>query len=76
MITHTWRRGPAGHVTDALERAAPTLVSVDRGPRVIGAADGMGDNLRAFGYFTDAAQVSIRTANETAAVVRAFDAAR
>lgn len=66
----------AGHVTGALERAAPTLVSVDRGPRVIGAADGMGDNLRAFGYFAEAAQVSIRTANETAAVLRAFDAAR
>lgn len=66
----------AGHVSNALEAADPRLVSLDRGPRVIGGAEKTGDNLRLFGYFFGEPVISIRTANETAAVLRAFDADR
>jgi hypothetical protein len=60
----------AGHVSNALATADAKFASLDRGPRVIGAADTFGDNLRAFGYFARDPMVSIRTANETAAVLR------
>ena len=62
----------AGHVTNALERAAPSLVTNDRAPRVIAGAEGVGDNLRSFGYFGAEPVISIRAANETAAVLRAL----
>lgn len=66
----------SGHVSNALEAADPRLVSLDRGPRVIGGSEKTGDNLRLFGYFLGDPVISIRTANETAAVLRAFDADR
>jgi hypothetical protein len=66
----------AGHTTNALGTIDPSLVSFDQGPRAIGASDTQGDNLRAFGYFGKDAMVSIRTANETAAVMRALATAR
>lgn len=61
----------AGHVSNSLEAAAPQLATLDRGPRVAAGAENTGDNLRAFGYFGAEPMVSIRTANETAAVLRA-----
>ncbi|MBP9089344.1 MAG: hypothetical protein KBG15_24695, partial [Kofleriaceae bacterium] len=63
----------AGHPAQVLEKADSKLKGLDRGPRVIGASDTGGDNLRAFGYFFKDAVVSIRAANETAAVVRAMN---
>jgi hypothetical protein len=65
----------AGHVSVALEAADPQLGSLDAGPRVIAGAEGAGDNMRAFGYFFNEPMISIRTANETAAVLRALDEA-
>jgi hypothetical protein len=65
----------AGHTTRMLEDVDAGLVTLDRGPRVIGGAETLGDNLRAFGYFGKEPMVSIRTANETAAVMRGFAAA-
>ena len=66
----------AGHTTNALGTLDPSLISFDQGPRAIGASDTQGDNLRAFGYFGEDAMVSIRTANETAAVLRALATTR
>lgn len=63
----------AGHPAQILEKADLKLPALDRAPRVIGASDTGGDNLRAFGYFFKDAVVSIRAANETAAVVRAMN---
>ena len=63
----------AGHPALILEKADVKLPALDRGPRSIGASDTSGDNLRAFGYFFKDAVVSIRAANETAAVVRAMN---
>jgi hypothetical protein len=63
----------AGHTTRTLEQIEPALVTLDRGPRFIGGAETVGDNLRAFGYFGSDAVISIRTANETAAVLRALE---
>jgi hypothetical protein len=62
----------AGHVSTALEDAGFALAALDGGPRVVAGAERMGDNLRAFGYFGKQPMVSIRTANETAAVLRAL----
>ena len=62
----------AGHISNALEAADVKFATLDRGPRVIGGAERQGDNLRAFGYFGKEPMVSIRTANETAAVLRAL----
>ncbi|MGE0869243.1 MAG: hypothetical protein AB7P03_11795, partial [Kofleriaceae bacterium] len=61
----------AGHVGSALAAIDPALTDFG-GPRVITAAETQSDNLRAFGYFGTDAHVSARTANETAAVVRAL----
>jgi hypothetical protein len=66
----------AGHVSNALEAVDPKFATLDRGPRAIGEMEDAGDNLRAFGYFFKAPMVSIRTANETAAVLRALAASR
>lgn len=66
----------AGRIGDALEVLDPGLVTdevlIGRAGRLVGEADGNGDNLRAFGYFGSAAVVSQRVANETRAVVEAF----
>jgi hypothetical protein len=62
----------AGHTTNALGGIDAAFISLDQGPRAVGNAEAVGDNLRAFGYFGPDAMVSIRTANETAAVVRAL----
>ena len=43
---------------------------------MIGGAEKTGDNLRLFGYFFGEPAIAIRTANETAAVLRALDADR
>jgi len=62
----------ADHVTRSLEASFAPLATFDRGPRMITGAEMQSDNLRAFGYFGKDAAISVRTANETAAVVRAF----
>jgi len=61
----------AGQTTRTLVGIDPGLLSLDGGPRAVGGAETQGDNLRAFGYFGKDPMVSIRTANETAAVMRA-----
>ncbi len=62
----------AGHTSRTLEALDPALITLDRGPRFIGGAEAAGDNLRAFGYFFQDPVISIRSANETAAVLRAL----
>jgi hypothetical protein len=66
----------AGHVSNQLELADPKFATLDRGPRVVAGAENTGDNLRAFGYFFAEPVVSIRTGNETAAVLRAINQPR
>lgn len=65
-----------GHVARTLEALEPELASASiagrRGARVVGAAEGDADNLRAFGYFGVHAHVAQRTANETRAVLEAW----
>jgi hypothetical protein len=63
----------AGHTSRTLEGLDASLITLDRGPRFIGGAETVGDNLRAFGYFGADPVISIRTANETAAVLRALE---
>ena len=63
----------ANHPALKLEQADKKLPALDRGPRVAGASDMGGDNLRAFGYFFKDVVISVRAANETAAVVRAIN---
>ena len=74
LFTDGGARGNPGPAASAfvLEAADGKLATADRGPRALTMAETASDNLRAFGYFFKDAHVSIRTANETAAVVRAL----
>jgi len=69
----------SGHIADRLEALDPALVTPTlvglRGRRTASLADREPDNLRAFGWFGAHPVVAQRTANETAAVLRALDEA-
>lgn len=60
----------AGHIAQTLEAKNPAFPALDRGPRENPPQSVAGDNLRSFGYFFNTPFVSVRTANETAAVLR------